>query len=615
MARRFVQSLSETLSKKDTTSLLIGAPLLILGVHLVSGVVGYVSRSRRAAHLARVARDKRRSRDEKRKTYRPLIDAVLPEEDVRARILALSSREILAAYRSGTYTPTQVVATYCDRAMRAGEAFECTADEPFEEALKAAALSTQRYQAGTARPLEGLPYSVKDCINQRGLDATAGLAVRCFKPCDEDAVVVSILRQDGGIPFVRTNIPQSLLLPESSCAHWGTTQNPYSRDRTAGGSSGGEASLIAAGGSPLGIGSDIGGSLRIPAHFCGITCLKPTPRRMSRHGMVACRTTPTTGQEHIIPTCGPMGRCVGDVTLMMESWVNQRMWDADIHSLPIPWDAAAADASAPVTDLTIGYYETDGFFDPAEPCKRAVREAVAALEARGVKCIRFDPPNVEEAVSLMYGLLTSDGNVGLFSGMEGEEVNIRYRKLRAASGLPGFIRPALAALLELIGQQRPAILARHAKAKSAADLWHYVRLKDEYIRKFTKQWREAGVDAVISPGLTTPAWLHKATADLTPACCYSFLYNVLHYPAGIVPVTTVRPEEQVYNPPAGQHDMFSSVIRKNMKTAAGTPVGVQVAALPWKDEMVCRVMGVLEEALGGSRYNMADIPTETLRFD
>merc|ERR1712212_1333909 len=130
----------------------------------------------------------------------------------------------------------------------------------------------------------GLPISVKECFYVKGYDSTIGLAQFIAKPAPEDSVFVRALKDLHAVPFCLTNIPQTMVSYSCSNPVYGNTANPHDLTRTPGGSSGGEAALIASGGSILGIGTDVGGSLRIPAHFCGLAALKPTSRRIYQGG-------------------------------------------------------------------------------------------------------------------------------------------------------------------------------------------------------------------------------------------------------------------------------------------------------------------------------------------
>jgi len=160
--------------------------------------------------------------------------------------------------------------------------------------------------------VHGVPVSFKDQIDIEDVDSTMGFTHQMNKPSTRDATLVSIVRSSGGIPFCKTNVPQTMLSFECSNPLFGTTLNPYDSSRTPGGSSGGEAALLSSDGSALGIGSDVGGSLRIPCHFSGCFALKPTANRFPSKG---CRST-NLGFDAIKSSMGSMGRSVEDVELL-----------------------------------------------------------------------------------------------------------------------------------------------------------------------------------------------------------------------------------------------------------------------------------------------------------
>ena len=160
--------------------------------------------------------------------------------------------------------------------------------------------------------VHGVPVSFKDQIDIENVDSTMGFTHQMNKPSTADATLVSIVRRSGGIPHCKSNVPQTMLSFECSNPLFGTTLNPYDPLRTPGGSSGGEAALLSSDGSALGIGSDVGGSLRIPCHFSGCFALKPTANRFPSKG---CRST-NLGFEAIKSSMGSMGRSVEDVELL-----------------------------------------------------------------------------------------------------------------------------------------------------------------------------------------------------------------------------------------------------------------------------------------------------------
>lgn len=170
------------------------------------------------------------------------------------------------------------------------------------------------------------------------------------------------------------------MLPETDSFVYGRCVSPWSSGRTPGGSSGGEGALLAARCSPLGIGTDIAGSIRIPAAFCGIYGLKPTAGRLSSRGTEAARPSGVDGQNGVLATAGPMGRCVDDLAHVMRCWLVAGMWAADPTVPRMPFDESEYADDRP---LRVGYWLSDGFFEPAAACMRAVLEAVEAMRAAG----------------------------------------------------------------------------------------------------------------------------------------------------------------------------------------------------------------------------------------
>lgn len=200
-------------------------------------------------------------------------------------ILDKTATQLLEALKRGDLSSVKIVSVYIKRCIEHGRLHNAITEEFFDEALRAAAESDLRRSMGTEpRLLEGIPISVKDCFDQVGADSTCGLASHVNNPKGKDCPALHMLRQAGAIPLVRSNVPPILMAWETSNNVFGSTKNPWNVSRIVGGSSGGEGALIASRSSVLGIGTDIGGSLRIPASCCGLYSLKPTTRRVTTAG-------------------------------------------------------------------------------------------------------------------------------------------------------------------------------------------------------------------------------------------------------------------------------------------------------------------------------------------
>eukprot|EP00743_Colponemidia_sp_Colp-15_P002422 GILK01002626.1.p1 GENE.GILK01002626.1~~GILK01002626.1.p1 ORF type:complete len:609 (+),score=87.34 GILK01002626.1:56-1828(+) len=573
-------------------SRLVLSAFALVALRSLYSLMRHIRVSRRRQELLSIACQKAAEREAIRRRGIPQPVS----QELQRKVLRMNVTELLAALDQGTLTSVDIMRVYCHRASTIGANLDLVAEENYDEALKAA----EEADAARARAkktgeklgmLHGIPISLKDQIDQRGFDSTCGLAVRCFKPAKDDGLLAQLLRKQGAIFFVRSNVPQCLLLPESMNAIWGTAKNPFDPARTPGGSSGGEAGLIASGCSPLGVGTDIGGSIRIPAHLCGIYGFKPTPTRITSKGIAIPRPREVGGNESIRSTAGPMGRSVDDLWLMLSSLIVPEVAKADPHTAYIPLQEAEFKSTK---KLRIGYYVDDGFFTPAPSCIRAVHQAVNALEAAGHEVVKFDLPRGFHAATIYYALMSADGRMrGLVDALEGESLHSTYDALYRISRVPELLRKPLAALLHVLGEKRSSALFTIGGAKSAYEFWQYVSERTLYQREFLSAWTDARLDALIAPGLGLPAWPHSMAKELTPACSYTFLYNLLHYPAGTVPVTTVRADETVYSDTF--NDRYTKLAAKVLEGAVGLPVGVQVVSLPFHDEVALRVMKDLEK--------------------
>ena len=606
------------------------AACTLLAMYLVRRAFGDLGRYKRQNQLARLAQRKRAERDASRCAA---VEAGLGVEGLRkwaatnsARtgklapdaLAELTATELLTLIASKRVSSEYVVRAYVARAIAIGEALGTNAEEQFTEAVAEAALCDAELARGKRRgPLHGLPISVKDQFDMAGCDSTCGLSARCYRPAARDSLLVSLCRQAGAIPFVRTNVPQLLMLPEAFNAIWGVCRNPYDPSRSSGGSSGGEGALIAARGSPLGLGTDIGGSIRIPAVLCGICGFKPTVGRLSSVGIGVPRLGNINGQKEVRSAPGPMGRSVADLELLMRVWCDGPMHEADVTLPRVKWDAGEL---AKKGKLRFGMYRADGWFDAAPACARAVDEAASALRAAGHQVVEFAPEEMAEAAVLYIALLSSDGKFrGFLDALEGEALNPTYDYLRKVSQLPSVARRPLAVLLRgVLGDTRGAKLVVAGKQKSARDYWLATVARDKLRASFLRRWKEAGIDALICPGLGVPAFPHGASLKLnqarhnnprrrhyhghhpngtaTQACSYTFIFNNFDMPAGTVPVTSVRGEEEAYV--SKDKDPIAKAAVKACVGSAGLPVGVQVVAAPWRDELCLRAMRELESALG-----------------
>ncbi len=257
---------------------------------------------------------------------------------------------------------------------------------------------------------------------------------------------------------------------------------------------GGEGALIGARGSPLGIGTDIGGSIRIPAHFCGVFGFKPTPGRVTYKNIGIPSLKDETGESNIRATAGPLARCTDDLVLVMRSFLQESMWHNDPELPRQPWrDERFTDKKR----LTIGFYTDDNWFRPAPACIRAVNEAAEALRKLGHTVIPYTPIDVPEAVRLFVGIIGADGNRHFLESLEKEPLNTLYAPMAQATKLPNFLRPLVARLMHIVGERRTGLIARSTGSKSTYEYFDLVIDMKKYVKKWFDDMRKNHIDLLL----------------------------------------------------------------------------------------------------------------------
>ena len=316
-------------------------------------------------------------------------------------LLHLSATRQAGLIRRGAVSSVELMEAHLARLAEVNPRINAAIEIFRHQALDAARAADEAL-AGGAEPglLHGVPFSVKDSIEIAGAPCTAGTLGRRGAPRSRsDATLVARLRQAGGIPIARTNLPDLLFAFESDNLLYGATRNPYDLARSSGGSSGGEAALIASGASPLGLGSDAAGSVRLPAAWCGIAAIKPTSGRLPRTG----HFPPAGGWIEALWQIGPMARRVEDLCTVMPLLARGDGQDTSVVDMPFA-DPAQIDTAG----LRIAFYTDNGFAPADAEVARVVRAA-----ARAVNAAEDRPECLAGAYDLEMKLLGADGGDGL----------------------------------------------------------------------------------------------------------------------------------------------------------------------------------------------------------
>ena len=433
--------------------------------------------------------------------------------------------------------------------------------------------------------LHGLPVTVKESIEMEGSASTLGIPSRVGIRATQDAPIVAETRRAGGIVIGRTNVPQLLLSFESRNPVFGQCANPRKVTHSPGGSSGGEAAALAYGASMLGIGTDIGGSIRLPAHFSGCVGFKPTQDRWPNRGLVAG----IPGQEAIRSQCGPMARSVDDIALFLGALDVERLSRADGRTPPLPF---APLESISLRGVRVGLLEHDGTLAPSRANIRAVRRAGDALERAGAEVVPFVLRLAPDAIRDYFSALSADGAATAREQLGDAPIDVTLQSMFLAARLPPAARSAVAKGLELAGQSLTAMVLRSVRERTVAEFWKLVASIRARRFAIERELDESGIDALLLPPFATAAVPHTFGAQFQQAASYTMLFNLLHWPAGVVPVTTVRADE------CDREATLDAVVRRAREVdrqSLGLPVGVQVATRGWKDELCLALLRAIEE--------------------
>lgn len=393
-------------------------------------------------------------------------------------------------------------------------------------------------------PLHGVPISIKSSLEVADLRWESGTRLRAGFIAEQDAPIVARLRKTGAIILGVTNTPELLMAWETDNFLYGRTNSPWDLERTPGGSSGGEAAAIASGMSAGGVGSDGGGSIRVPAHFSGICALKPTPGRIPSTG----HFPPSGGPFALIGVVGPMARTVADVKALFE--VMQGPDDGDACAAPVALRRPSDDE---IKKLRIGYFEDDGRTPVTPETRIAVQTVAKALQNAGFQVEPFRPGGLEEARTLWKKFFVKVAGMlirPMFEGREHEESPILRQFLEWSATEPG-----------LTGE-------------SLLDAW--IR-RDALRADFLAQMRKYPI--LLCPAAAIPAFRHGErswqiegkSVEYLDAWSYTEWFNLLGNPAAVVPVA---------------------------HSAEGLPIGVQIVGRPWEEEQVLAVAAALERERG-----------------
>ncbi|PGG97857.1 hypothetical protein GX51_07099 [Blastomyces parvus] len=476
----------------------------------------------------------------------------------------------------GEFTAEDVTLAYIKRATVAHQLTNALTEIVFEEALEQAReLDKSFKETGKLKgPLHGIPVTLKDQFDLKGLDSTLGYVGRSFSPAAEDAVLVQILKRLGAIVIAKTNLPQSIMWCETENPLFGLTVNPRNSKFTPGGSTGGESVLLALHASILGFGTDIGGSIRIPQHMLGLYGLKPSSGRLPYYGT----SVSTDGQEHVPSSIGPMTRDLSSIIYISQHLANSQPWTLDPRCAPLHWrnEIFTEIQSRP---LVIGLILDDGVVKVHPPIQRALHELSAKLQAAGHEVVLWDTDGHQECIDIMDTFYTVDG---------GED--IRNDVMVAGE-------PFLPHVERLVNRGKPI---------SVYQYWQLNKRKVAAQKRYLDKWNRARgpvsnriVDVLLAPTMPHVSVPHRCCRWVGYTKVWNFLdYSALTFPVGEVckekdrlPGTPYAPRNELDEWNWGLYDV---------DTMAGHPVNLQIVGKKLEEEKVLGAAVVIEKVIRGS---------------
>ncbi|KAG5804417.1 hypothetical protein H9Q71_011005 [Fusarium xylarioides] len=486
-----------------------------------------------------------------------------------------TAAELLSKIHSQELSSEEVTVAFSKRASLAQQLTSCLTEIMFKEGIqRAKELDEQLKTTGKlAGPLHGLPISLKDSYRVKGHHATVGYVEFLRQPIpDHNSALVDLLLDAGAVLYCKTNLPQTMMTADSENNIFGRTLNPHNTSLTAGGSTGGEGALVAFRGSPLGVGSDIAGSIRIPSLCCSIYGFKPTSERVPFGGQSEY-PFPKDHIPGIAPVGGPMANSIEGLELFMKITLAQRPWNYDPTVADIPWrDLGEAD-----TKLTIGVMAEDPEYPLHPPVRRALAKAASALENAGHKLVYLSQdPKRNAGLGARIGFQ-------LFSIM-GPDLDTVSREI----GEP-LVNSVAIAVHPFANGNFPV----PPDLETPTKISRLNEVRFEYLKAWQETYRDNKLDVILAPGAVTTAIPH----DTYGVPIYTLMWNVLDFPAGIIPFGNSSKFED------SEHVKAKAPFDPDYIPEAtdGAPTAIQIIAPRYRDEECLRAMSIVDKAIRNTR--------------
>lgn len=455
-------------------------------------------------------------------------------------LVQMTAVEMADAIRRKTASSHEITQACIDQIESVNSKLNAVVQPCFNRAIEQADFADKAAAKGDALGLlHGVPFTMKDSIETEGLTCVCGTEGRRDYVPKQDAVLVKRLRDAGAILIAKTNVPEICMAFETDNLVFGRTNNPHDIDKSSGGSSGGEAAIIAACGSPFGLGSDAGGSIRFPSHACGIAGIKPTSGRLPRTG----HYIPPGGALGPLWQIGPMARSVKDLAFLFPILLGDDPGDSAATLMPYH---SVDDVD--VSTLKIAYYTDNGVVAPTVETQQTVLAAADAFSRLGAEVVEARPACFGREADIWLDLC----------GVDGGEL---LKQVLEQSGTKNYA-PIMKRLLSLCELRKQDSNGFH---HLLFEWWQFKQSVYTFMHDY---------DLILCPVCATPALEHGVSYDdgVFSGFSYTIAFNLAGLPGAVV---------------------------RGGVSAEGLPIGVQLVAKPWREDVALAAAVEIEEALGG----------------
>lgn len=493
---------------------------------------------------------------------------ILSPEEVK--ITETPGTELAAKLASGELSAVQVFKPFAKRATMAHQLTNCAMELFVDEGLERAK-ELDRYYAEHGKvmgPLHGLPLSLKEHYDYKGKITHSSYVGWLDRVSPKFAKTLEDMLAQGAIFYIRTTEPQLLMHLCSNNNITGLCRNPCNTSLTPGGSSSGEGVIAASKGSVFGLGSDIGGSIRVPAAFCGVWGLRPTQKRISMMNTSSSHVGQV--EEVVYPVLGPLARNADDIDLFMKSLLAMEPWKVDPELVPIPWRTAE---DPDPKHLKIGICYDDGVVKPTPPVIRALKYAETKLKEAGVVVVEWNCDNAEEIVKACYSGYNYDSNVSQLKAL-------------ASSGEP------LTRLSDI-----HLTFGCGDAGLSGLEVQEIAYTRDANRVKYTTEMNNQNIDFILSPTYVSVA----TKPETIKYWGYSAIWNILDFPNVIFP-TGLKVNQSLDKvdekfTPRSELEKYEYGLYTGPEDFAGAPISLQLTGRRYTDETVVKAAKVLAKII------------------